>query len=276
MEKSFLFEGIKYFEQTFIMGVELQLDGKIAWIYLKDSEMNTLRLKLLKELHKALFEADEKASAIIISTKTKNFCVGADIRELISLDFENAIKWFESYLDVVRFLRSVGKPTIAAVRGYCVAGGNEIAMACDFVIASKNAKFGQPEVRVGSTAMGLGVQLLPLLIGERRARELLLTGKIIDAEEAFRIGLINKVVEDEELERAAKDLANEILENCSPQAFRVIKSGLNFWTEFAMSSYEIARDLTSLIWISNEFRERCEEFLKKKKFTPRNFFGITH
>uniref|UniRef100_A0A7J3M0S4 Enoyl-CoA hydratase/isomerase family protein n=1 Tax=Archaeoglobus fulgidus TaxID=2234 RepID=A0A7J3M0S4_ARCFL len=75
---------------------------------------------------------------------------------------------------LLEFLRSVGKPTIAAVRGFCVAGGNEIAMACDLVIASKNAKFGALEVRVGSTAMGLGVQLLPLLIGEKRARELLL------------------------------------------------------------------------------------------------------
>ncbi|MFN3383608.1 MAG: enoyl-CoA hydratase/isomerase family protein, partial [Archaeoglobaceae archaeon] len=153
--------------------------------------------------------------------------------------------------------------------------GNEIAMACDLVVASKNAKFGQPEVRVGSTAMGLGVQLLPLLVGEKRARELLLTGKIIDAEEAYRIGLVNRVVEDFEVEKTAKELAKEIIENCSPQAFRVIKSGLNFWTQLAMSSGEVARDLTAMVWLSNEFRERCDEFLEKKKFKPREFFGIT-
>ncbi len=256
------------------MTVELEFEGKIAWIFLKDSEMNLLSMKLLREIYDALLKADERANAMIISTRTKNFCAGADVRELKSLSFEEAIKWFEKYLDVVRFLRSVGKPTIAAVRGYCVAGGNEIAMACDFVIASKNAKFGQPEVRVGSTAMGLGVQLLPLIVGERRARELLLTGKILSAEEAYRIGLVNRVVEDGELEKSAKEIAIDVIENCSPQAFRVIKSGLNFWTELSMINYEIARDLTSLIWLSNEFRERCEEFLSKKKFKPRDFFGI--
>ncbi|MCS7118450.1 MAG: enoyl-CoA hydratase/isomerase family protein [Archaeoglobaceae archaeon] len=258
------------------MSVDLEFDEKIAWIFLRDSDMNVLSYRLLKEIYGALLKADEKSSAIVISTRTKNFCAGADLRELKSLNFEKAIKWFESYLDVVRFLRSVGKPTIAAVRGFCVAGGNEIAMACDLVIASKNAKFGQPEVRVGSTAMGLGVQMLPLLIGEKKARELLLTGRIIDAEEAYRIGLINKVVEDGELEKTAKEVSLEIIENCSPQAFRVIKSGLNFWTQLAMVNYEVSRDLTSLIWLTSEFRDRCDEFLHKKKFNPRNFFGITH
>jgi len=257
------------------MTVELEFEDKLAWIFLNDSEMNLLNRKLLKEISEALSKADEKADAMIIATKTKNFCAGADVKELKSLSFEEAIKWFENYLDVIRFLRSVGKPTIAAVRGYCVAGGNEIAMACDFVVASKNAKFGQPEVRVGSTAMGLGVQLLPLIVGEKRARELLLTGKILSAEEAYRIGLVNRVVEDEELEKSAKEIAMDIIENCSPQAFRVIKSGLNFWTELSMINYEVARDLTSLVWLSGEFRERCEEFLSKKKFRPRDFLGIT-
>lgn len=256
-------------------GVELKLEDKIAWVYLQDSEMNVLSKRFLREIHDALVEADRKAFAIIIATKTKNFCAGANLRELETLSFEEAIKWFESYFDVIRFLRSVGKPTIAAVRGFCVAGGNEIAMACDLVIASKNARFGQPEVRVGSTAMGLGVQILPLLIGEKRARELLLTGRIIDAEEAYRIGLVNRVVNDDELEKTAKDIAKEIIENCSPQAFRVIKSGLNFWTQLAMLSGDVARDITAMVWLSKEFRERCEEFLQKKKFTPRDFFGIS-
>ncbi len=256
-------------------GVELQIEDKIAWIFLCDSEMNVLNHRFLKEIYNALVEADKKAFAMILATKTKNFCAGANLREIEALSFEEAIKWFETYLDVVRLLRSIGKPTIAAVRGYCVAGGNEIAMACDLVVASKNAKFGQPEVRVGSTAMGLGVQILPLLVGEKRARELLLTGRIIDAEEAYRIGLVNRVVEDSEVEKTAKELAKEIIENCSPQAFRVIKSGLNSWTQFAMSNYEVARDLTAMVWLSKEFRERCDEFLQKKKFKPREFFGIT-
>ncbi|MFN3383609.1 MAG: enoyl-CoA hydratase/isomerase family protein, partial [Archaeoglobaceae archaeon] len=103
-------------------GVELQIEDKIAWIFLCDSEMNVLNRRFLKEIYNALVEADKEVSAMILATKTRNFCAGANLREIEALSFEEAIKWFETYLDVVRFLRSVGKPTIAAVRGYCVAG----------------------------------------------------------------------------------------------------------------------------------------------------------
>lgn len=254
---------------------EIDADSRIAWIKLNEPKMNVLSMKMLEELSEAILKSEKgDFSAIILSSTGKNFCAGADLNELKSLTFEEGLKWFERYMEVVRLLRTSSKPTIAAVRGFCVAGGNELAMACDLVVASKNANFGQPEVRVGSTAMGLGVQLLPLTVGEKRARELLLTGRIIDAEEAFRIGLINRVVDDDKLEESARSLAIEIIENCSPQAFRVIKSGLNFWTDLAMLWGQIARDLTSLIWFSNEFRERCEEFLQKKKLAPRKFHGI--
>lgn len=240
-------------------------DPRIVWIKLNRPKMNVLSMKMLEELYGALLNADmSNFSAIILSSSCENFCAGADLSELKDLRSEEGIKWFEKYMGVVKLLRSTSKPVIAAVRGVCVGGGNELAMACDLVVASQNARFGQPEVRVGSTAMGLGVQLLPLLIGEKRARELLLTGKIITAEEALQIGLINKVVEDEKLEESARGLALEIIENCSPQAFRVIKSGLNFWTALAMLWEQVARDLTSLIWVSNEFKQRCEEFFQKK------------
>ncbi len=254
---------------------EVDSDPRIAWIKLNEPKMNLLNLKLLKEFLDAIIMAEKgENSAIILSSTGENFCAGADLKELKSLSFEDGIRWFESYMDVVRMLRNSSKPVIAAVRGFCVAGGNEIAMACDIVVASKNAKFGQPEAKVGSTAMGLGVQLLPVLVGEKRARELLLTGRIIDAEEAFRIGLINRVVDDEKLEETARALAIEIVENCSPQAFRVIKSGLNFWTDFSMVFEQLSRDITALVWTSSKFRERCESFLQKEEFTRRKFSGI--
>lgn len=235
---------------------ELDSDPRVVWIKLNEPKMNVLKLKLLIELREAILKAEKgENSAIILSSTSENFCAGADLSELKSLSFEEGLRWFEHYLEVVRLLRTSNKPVIAAVRGYCVAGGNELAMACDLVVASKNAKFGQPEVRVGSTAMGLGVQLLPLLVGEKRARELLLTGRIIDAEEALHMGLI-------------------ILENCSSQAFMVIKSGLNFWTDFAMLYAQLARDMTAMVWASSEFKERCEEFLRKRKITPSKFKGV--
>ncbi|MCS7130711.1 MAG: enoyl-CoA hydratase/isomerase family protein [Archaeoglobaceae archaeon] len=254
---------------------EIDEDPRVAWIKLNESKMNFLSFQVLQELYEAIFRAEKGESyAMIISSTSENFSAGADLKELRDLSFEEGIKWFERYMEVVRLLRASSKPTIAAVRGACVGGGNEIAMACDLVVASRKAKFGQPEVRVGSTAMGLGVQLLPLLVGEKRARELLLTGRIITAEEALQIGLINRVVDDEKLEMTAKELALEIVENCSPQAFRVIKSGLNFWTDLAMISAQIARDLTCFVWNSAEFKERSEEFLQKKKLKSRIFKGL--
>jgi len=146
-------------------------------------------------------------------------------------------------------------------------------MACDFVVAGESARLGQPEVIVGSTAMGIGVQLLPLIVGEKRAREMLLTGRLLSAKEALQIGLINRVVEDIKVQEEARKLALQIIENVSPQAFKVIKSGLNFWTNLSMLNIMMAADITSMVWASKEFRERCKDFLEKRKMKPRKFIG---
>ncbi|MEM2947399.1 MAG: enoyl-CoA hydratase-related protein [Candidatus Bathyarchaeia archaeon] len=121
--------------------------------------------------------------------------------------------------------------------------------------------------------MGLGVQLLPLIVGEKRARDLLFTGRLLTAEEAYNFGLVNKVVEDEKVHEEARRLAVHIIENASPQAFRVMKSGLKFWTDLAMLNMMTTRDITSMVWASREFRERCKDFLEKKKMKPRKFIG---
>jgi enoyl-CoA hydratase/carnithine racemase len=132
---------------------------------------------------------------------------------------------------------------------------------------------GQPEILVGSTAMGIGVQLLPLIVGEKRAREMLFTGRLIPAQEAHEIGLVNKVAEDGKLEEEARKLAIHIIDNASPQAFRVMKSGLKFWTDLAMLNMMMARDITSMVWSSSEFRERSKDFMEKKRMKPRKFTG---
>ncbi|MCS7121212.1 MAG: enoyl-CoA hydratase/isomerase family protein [Archaeoglobaceae archaeon] len=258
------------------MKVEYLVEDDIATIKFLDEKIPLLTKNSLEKLYDAflLADKDEKVNGIILTSAGKDFCGGADLKELIELDFEGCVRWFETYWKVIDIIRSTGKPVLAAVKGVCVAGGNEIAMACDFVIAARSARFGQPEVRVGSTAMGLGVQLLPLLVGERKARELLLTGKIIDAEEALKIGLINDVVDDDELMKRSRDYLREIFESVSPQAFKIIKSGLKFWTDVAMLNYQLARDLTSMVWLSGEFRERAKDFLEKRKLKKRKFIGV--
>lgn len=253
------------------------VDRRLLWVKLNmPDKLNILNLKMLQELYSAIVRADKdkKVQAILITGVGKAFSAGADVNELSRCNFEKGLRWLKAYLRVIEMLRETGKPVIAAVNGVCVAGGHEIAMACDLVVAGRSARLGQPEVVVGSTAMGLGVQLLPLIVGEKKAREMLFTGKLLSAGEAFDFGLVNKVVEDENLNEEVRKIALQIIENASPQAFRVIKSGLKFWTDVAMLNMMMAADITSMVWASKEFKERCRDFLEKKKMKPGRFIGV--
>ncbi len=252
-------------------------DERLVWIKLNHAErLNVLHLKMLNELHEAFIEVDKDndIQAILITGVGRTFSAGADLKELSKGSFEQGLRWLKAYWRVVELLRETGKPTIAAVRGACVAGGHEIAIACDLVVAGKSARLGQPEILVGSTAMGIGVQLLPLIVGEKRAREMLFTGKLLSAEEAYNVGLVNRVVDDHKVEGESRKLAAQIVANASPQAFKVMKSGLKFWTDLAMMNSMMARDITAMVWTSKEFRARCKDFLEKKKMKPRKFLGI--
>jgi enoyl-CoA hydratase/carnithine racemase len=252
-------------------------DERLLWIRLNYPErLNVLHLKMLKEFYEALVEADKDdvVQALLVTGVGKAFSAGADVKELMKCDFEKGLRWMKAYWRAIEIMRETGKPVIAAVKGACVAGGHEIAMACDLVVAGRSAKLGQPEILVGSTAMGVGVQLLPLIVGEKRAREMLFTGRLLSAEEAYRIGLVNRVVDDEKVEEETRKLATDIIENASPQAFRVMKSGLKFWTDLATLNMMMARDITSMVWASEEFRERCKDFLEKRKTKPRKFTGV--
>jgi len=252
-------------------------DERLIWIKLNYPErLNVLHLKMLNEFYDALVESDKDngVHAILVTGSGKAFSAGADVKELMEGDFENGLRWLKAYWNVIEIMRETGKPVIAAVNGACVAGGHEIAMACDLVVAGKSAKLGQPEILVGSTAMGIGVQLLPLMVGEKRAREMLFTGRLFSAQEAHDIGLVNRVVDDEKVLEEARKLAIQIIDNASPQAFRVMKSGLKFWTDLAMLNMMMARDITSMVWMSEEFRERCKDFLEKRKMKPKKFAGI--
>ncbi|MEM2193177.1 MAG: enoyl-CoA hydratase/isomerase family protein [Candidatus Methanomethylicia archaeon] len=253
------------------------IDGRILWIKLNNPErLNVLGMEVMNELYNALLNADkdDDIHAIIITSTGSNFCAGADVKELIEMNFEKGVRWMEAFWRIMELIKGTGKPVIAAIKGVCVAGGHELAMMCDLVVAGKSLRLGQPEATVGATALGGAVQLLPLVVGEKRAREILFTGRILSASEAYQFGLVNRVVDDVDVENEARKLAIEIINGKSPQAFRVIKSGLKFWTDLAMLNWQLARDITSMVWLSEEFRERCRDFLEKKKMKPRKFTGI--
>lgn len=251
-------------------------DDRIARILLdRPAANNTIDLATLQELAEACAAADRDTTVggILLGSTSDPFCSGADLSELRELDFEDGSRWLTAYLEVIDVLRETGKPAVAAVTGDCVAGGNELVLGCDLIVAGESARFGQPEVGVGSTAAGGGLQLLPLVVGERRARDLLLTGRLLEAPEAERFGLINRVVPDEEVDERASDLLGEILETASPQAYRTMKAVMSGWTNLAMLQRQLARDVTARVWESPEFRDRADAFLAGKEPNARPFTG---
>lgn len=253
-------------------------DSRIMHINLDNLENNNvLDSEMISEISHALHRADNENSvqAIILGTTGDIFCAGADVSEINNIGFEEGIRWMEAHKNNIDTLKDTGKPTIAAIKGPCVAGGNELTMGCDLVVAGKSAKFGQPEAGIGSTGAAGGPQFLPLMIGMKRAKEMLFTGKIISAQQAEEWGLINKVVVDEKVEEKAVKLAQSIIDEKSPQAYRVIKSHLEQWDNLANSSWPIAREITSKVWNSEEFSERSKAFLNKEKQESRNFLGVS-
>ena len=251
-------------------------DDRLARIRLdRPDRHNVIDARVLDELTVAVTDADrdDDVRGILLGSTEAPFCSGASLAELNDLSWEEGARWMTTYFETLDLLRDTGKPVVAAVVGTCVAGGNELVSACDLIVAGDTATFGQPEVGVGSTAAGGGVQLLPLMVGEKRARDLLLTGRLLEAEEAKAIGLINRVVDEGEAEAKARDLLTTIVDEKSPQAYRTIKAIMKQWTNFGLMGQEMARDLTARVWDSPEFSERAEAFLAREEQTPRPFHG---
>lgn len=251
-------------------------DERVCHIQLNNLERNnTLDYRMLRELHEAFTAADRAATvdAIVLGTTGELFCSGADLGELTEMAFEEGARWMNQYFETIEVLRDTGKPVVAAVEGTCAAGGNELVMGCDLVVASESTRFGQPEVGAGSTAAGGGVQLLPLIVGEKRAREMLLLGEMYPADQMLEWGLVNRVVNDGDTRKEAVSLARDIIDNKSPQAYRTIKTVMKTWTNLGLLNQEMARDMTAAVWDSEEFRERAEAFVSREEQEPRSFSG---
>jgi len=252
-------------------------DDRIAVVRLDAPDRNNvLDMGTMLEFTDAVTAADrdDGVQGIVVSATGEMFCAGADLNYLKELSFEAGTRFMTAYFEALDLLRETGKPVVAGVHGICAAGGNELVSACDLIVAEETARFTQPEAGVGATAAGGGVQLLPLIVGEKRARDLLLTGRMIEAEEARAMGLINRVVPEGDAEARAIDLVQTVIDNKSPQAYRTIKAIMKPWTNFGLLGQEMARDLTARVWDSDEFRERAEAFLAHEEFEPRDFDGV--
>jgi len=170
--------------------------GKVGIVTLnRPKALNALNGALMDELGQALkaFDADEAIGCMIITGSEKAFAAGADISAMAQLNFTDVYK--EDFITRNwETIRSIRKPVIAAVSGFALGGGCELAMMCDFIIAAENAKFGQPEIKIGIIPGAGGTQRLPRAIGKAKAMDLVLTGRMMDAQEAERAGLVSRVV----------------------------------------------------------------------------------
>ena len=191
-------------------------DGVAKLSLNRPDTLNSLNTQLITELYEALEASakDPEVRCIVITGMGRGFCSGADASDLGDKSVETGAEDFgirmERYNRVIRCLRDIGKPVIASVNGAAVAAGMNLALACDMRIASEQARFGEVFVRVGLSPDNGGGYLLWRLVGLGKATELMFTGKIIDAREALKIGLVNEVVPHDELEKATMELATQM------------------------------------------------------------------
>jgi enoyl-CoA hydratase len=242
-------------------------DG-IAWLTLNRPEvLNALNAKLVDELDRAFGEAaeDDAVSVLVLTgSGEKAFAAGADISEIHRKDALGGVAMAEKGQRVLRRLETMGKPSIAAVNGFALGGGCEIAMACTIRIASEKAKFGQPEVNLGIVPGYAGTQRLPRIVGRGVAMELVLTGRIIDANEALRIGLVTHVVAPQELLPTAETIA-KTLQGKGPVALKAAMALVNqgFDLDFD-DACRLEAQTFGVLCATEDMKEGTKAFLEKR------------
>ena len=230
--------------------IQLEPQGEIALLRINRPEaLNAMNIDVISELSRTvdIVGSDESIKVVIITgTGEKSFCAGADISYMVNIDPITAEKYASSAQSVLNKIERLEKPVIAAVNGYALGGGCELAMVCDIRIASSNAKMGQPEVTIGIPPGWGGTQRLMRLVGPAKAKELVFTGKMISAEEALQLGLVNGVIsltsddnlppeapkdnkekEKERNSQIAKILNNKLMDECDNLAKQIAKNSFN-------------------------------------------------
>jgi len=247
--------------------VKTEVRGRVALVTLdRPKALNALNNELIDELAEALrgFDADDGIGAIVLTGSEKAFAAGADIGAMQSWSYTDVYK--QDYLGGNwESLTRIRKPIIAAVAGYALGGGCELAMVCDFIIAADNAKFGQPEIKLGVIPGFGGTQRLPRAIGKAKAMDLVLTGRMMDAEEAERSGLVARVVPAEQLLDEAVKAAETIASYSLPSVI-MAKECINASDEGGLSQtlmYE--RRNFHALFSTEDQKEGMSAFLEKRK-----------
>lgn len=249
--------------------IQLAFDAGIATITLnRPDKRNAISFELIDDLRRALDEVERSPARVLILTGAgKAFCSGMDLENLKALlgrSPEQNRKDSETMAGLFRWLYEFPKVSIAAVNGAAIAGGTGLALLCDFTLAVPDAKFGYTEVRIGFVPAIVSTFLLRQ-IGEKQARDLLLTGRIFTADEAYRMGLINEIMPPEKLIDRARELAAQLMEN-SPTSLRLTKRLLSDHARAELDAQiETAVRESAAIRATADFREGISSFLEKRK-----------
>ncbi|MCH7512879.1 MAG: enoyl-CoA hydratase/isomerase family protein [Bacteroidetes bacterium] len=246
----------------------LSLEEGILTITISRPEsLNALNSETINEIHLAFQEAlDEEAVKGIIVTGAgdKAFVAGADIKEIAELNELNGRKFSENGQEVFNTIENCEKPVIAAVNGFALGGGCELAMACHIRIASENARFGQPEVKLGIIPGYGGTQRLTQLAGKGKALELMMTGEMISAGDACELGLVNHVVSQETLIEFSRNLMKKIMEQ-APMAVANVIGCVNAAFRNEENGYQTEANSFSNCCRTDDFKEGTTAFIEKKK-----------
>ena len=244
-----------------------ETDGAVGVVTLNRPEaLNAFNRQLMNELTNALkkFEDDDAIGCIVITGSEKAFAAGADIKEMASKDYAEVLK--EDFITANWEEASrARKPVIAAVAGYALGGGCELAMMCDFILAADNAKFGQPEITIGAIPGAGGTQRLARFIGKSKAMEMCLTGRMMDAEEAERCGLVSRIVPKGELKAEAVRVAKQIAAYSRPVVL-LAKEAVNRAYETTLSEgVRFERRVFHTVFAFEDQKEGMAAFAEKRK-----------
>ena len=241
---------------------------QVAWITIdRPHKLNAFRELTLDEITRAVRRTREDASIaciVITGSGDEAFCAGGDFKSMMRLNWINANHWNDRMLNCAMAIRGVPVPVIAMVNGWCMGGGNELALWCDLVVASERAIFGQSGAKVGACPTVGATQYLPRIIGERLAREMIFCARRFPAQEAASIGLINHCVPHERLREKTLELC-ETIKSHSAQTIRMTKCSLNHESDQLYSSWRAGMEFLAHVWGSEESLEGMRAFAEKRK-----------
>ncbi len=242
-----------------------RVDGRVGVAQLnRPKALNALNRELMTELMTALeaFDADPAIGCMVVTGSARAFAAGADIKEMAGAT--PARMMTGSFIDLWDRLQRIGKPVIAAVSGFALGGGCELAMACDMIVASETAQFGQPEINLGVIPGAGGTQRMTLAVGKALAMEMVLNGRYLSADEAQRYGLVNRVYPVELYLEEAVRLANEIAAR-APVALRLAKEAINATFEMPLrAGLDHERRLFYLLFSTDDQKEGMDAFINKR------------